>query len=498
MPPADLHARVQEAARFYEAGRPADAESICREVLKKDAKNVLALRILALACARSMRWNDATKAIDKARKLAPRDPATLLNAATVMLGLGRFDDALAAVRQARELAPRDPRVAGMFAECLVYANRHDECVAFLASAAATGPLPDNAILSYVDACIETGDLDEAIRAARGFLDGPGASSPPTVTRPVGSSLGRALEKAGRPAEAAEAWRAMNATIEAPFDPAAAADLVDRLIASFPPAIFEGRRETRNSESRQPVFILGLARSGTSLLERVVGAHPDAHGIGESTLLDEILEDRLGTSGADTVLRLAEQDDDTLERIRTDYLRGIQALAGRRERIANKSLMLPREAGAIGLLFPKATILFTERHGPDTAMSIWANTFDPVRMSWTSRPEWIGAMTALHERLVAHWKAVLPNPMLTVCYEALAKTPAEVVPGILDACGLPMDETCLRPETAARDARGGRFVPTLSEQQVRKPINTTAIGRAEAYAAIVAEYEAGHARIAKEA
>ena len=101
------------------------------------------------------------------------------------------------------------------------------------------------------------------------------------------------------------------------------------------------------------------------------------------------------------------------------------------------------------------------------------------------------MTALHERLVAHWNAALPNPMLTVSYEALAKTPAEVVPGVLEACGLPMDDICLQPETAARDSRGARFIPTLSEQQVRKPINTTAIGRAEAYADLVAAFEAGY-------
>ncbi len=490
MPPADLQSRIQHAARLYESGRAADAEAACRDILKKDGRNVVALRILALSCARSMRWNDATQAIEKARKLAPRDPAVLLNAATVLLGLGRFDDALAAVRKARELAPRDPQVAGMFAEGLVYANRHEECVAFLKPAAAAGPLPENAVLSYVDACIETGDLEEAIRAARAFLDGPGRTSPPMVSRPVWSSLGRAYEKSGRPAEAADAWRAMNAVIDAPFDTAAAVELVDHLIAAFPASVFEGRRETRASESRQPVFIVGLARSGTSLVERVVGAHPDAHGIGESTLLDEILESRMGTSGADTVLRLADADDDTLERIRTDYLKGIQALAGRRERIANKSLMLPREAGALGMLFPRAAILFTERSGPDTAMSIWANTFDPIRMSWTSRMDWIGTMTGLHERLVAHWKSVLPNPMLTVSYEALAQSPADVVPGILEICGLSMDETCLRPETAARDARGGRFIPTLSEQQVRKPINTAAIGRAEAYATLVAEFDAG--------
>ena len=495
MSAADLQARIQQAANLYEHGRAVEAEAICREVLKKDPKYVSALRVLALSCARSMRWNDATRAIDKARKLAPRDPGVLLNASTVLIGLGRFNEALDAVRKAQQISPRDPRVAGSFAEGLIYADRHQECVDFLRGAAGKGPLPAPAILSYVDACIEIGDLDGAIDAARTFLDAA-ATEPPMTTRPVWASLGRALEKAGRPAEAAEAWAAMNGLIDGPFDAAEAAVLVDRLVAAFPAERFQGRSETRASRSRQPVFVLGLARSGTSLLERVVGAHPDAHGIGESTLLDEILEARLGVAGAETVFRIAEAGEEDLERIRADYLRGIQALAGRRERIANKSLMLPREAGAIGLLFPDAAVLFTERNPADTAMSIYANTFDPVRMAWTSRMESIGVMSALHDRLVAHWKRVLPNPTLTVEYERLARTPDEAIPGILETCGLPMDETCLRPETAARDARGARFVPTLSEQQVRRPINQTAIGRAEAHADLIAEFQRGFDSIAR--
>ena len=496
MPPVDLQSRVQHAARLYEAGQSVEAEAICRDVVKKDPKHVVGLRILALSCARSMRWNDAIRAIEKARKLAPKDPGVLLNSSTVLLGLGRFEEALDAVRKAREVSPRDPRIAGMYAEGLVYANRHQECVDFLKGAAAKGPLPANAILSYVDACIETGDLEEAIRAARDFLES-GTDRSPLSTRPVGSSLGRALEKAGRPQEAAEAWRAMNEVVPGAFETRDAITLIDRLIEAHPSELFQNRPATRASESRQPVFILGLARSGTSLLERVVGAHPDAHGIGESTLLDEILEMRLGAVGSDTVFKIAEADNDALERIRTDYLRGIQALAGRRERIANKSLMLPREAGAIGLLFPRATILFIDRSGPDTAMSIYANTFDPLRMAWTSRMESIGVMSALHDRLVAHWRQVLPNPMLSIEYEKLARTPEAVVSGVLDACGLPMDEACLSPETAARDARGARFIPTLSEQQVRKPINTTAIGRAEAYADLVAEFERGRSAVTTE-
>ena len=81
-------------------------------------------------------------------------------------------------------------------------------------------------------------------------------------------------------------------------------------------------------------------------------------------------------------------------------------------------------------------------------------------------------------------------MATVDYQGLAGTPGDVVPSMLDTCGLAMDEACLSPETAARDARGARFVPTLSELQVRKPINTTAIGRSKPYTSLSSEYERG--------
>ncbi|MCP4940214.1 MAG: sulfotransferase, partial [Phycisphaeraceae bacterium] len=161
---------------------------------------------------------------------------------------------------------------------------------------------------------------------------------------------------------------------------------------------------------------------------------------------------LGVQGPEVAFRTAAADDRTLERIRADYLRGLQAIGGRRERIANKSLMLPRQAGMIGLLFPKATVLFTDRDLEDTAISIWANLFDPVSMAWTTRLDWIGAFSAMHLRLVDHWTRTLPNPTAVVDYRSLAKDPEATVPTIIEACGLPFDDSCLHPERIATDAK----------------------------------------------
>jgi hypothetical protein len=112
-------------------------------------------------------------------------------------------------------------------------------------------------------------------------------------------------------------------------------------------------------------------------------------------------------------------------------------------------------------------------------------------------DWIGTTAAMHQRMMKHWMKSLPNPMLIVNYRELAKNPAETVPGIIEACGLPWNDACLSPEKAATEKKSGRFAPTLSEQQLRRPINTSAIGRAEAFTEKIVEFQKGFDSIRKD-
>ncbi len=489
--PKKLDAILQQAAALYEAGQSGQARQLASDVLKKDPRNIGGLRIFALASTNSMQWPEAVKAAEKAAKLAPRDAGSLTTLATVLIAGGRFAEAMSKARTARKIAPNDPRTQGTYLECLIWTGEFEACRELLEERAKARRLAPGTAASYVGACFETGRYDEAIDAADAFLEDHGKGQPALVVRPLLSLLGRSLEKAGRHPEAVDAYERMNSVVPGTFDVAEADRLTDALIAAFPADLHDDRPSTANSESRLPVFIVGLPRSGTSLLERVVGAHPDAHGAGETGLLDEIVSKHLGVQGPEVAFRTAAADDRTLERIRADYLRGLQAIGGRRERIANKSLMLPRQAGMIGLLFPKATVLFTDRDLEDTAISIWANLFDPVSMAWTTRLDWIGAFSAMHLRLVDHWTRTLPNPTAVVDYRSLAKDPEATVPTIIEACGLPFDDSCLHPERIATDAKkSGRFVPTLSEQQLRRPINTSAIGRAEAFESRLGAFRRG--------
>ena len=495
--PQQILAQLKQAAALFEGGRARQANELASEVLKKEPRNVHALRIFALSAANSMQWPEAMKAAEKALKLSPTDPGVLATNSTVLIAGGRFEEALAKARTARRIAPNDPRAYGNYTECLIWTGQFQACADLLQERADAGRLTPGTAGSFVGSCFELGRYDEAIKAAREFLDAHGANQPPVVTRPLYSLLGRSLEKAGLSAEAVLVYEEMNTLVEGQFDVAEADQLTDRVIQAFPADHYEGRGGSANAQSRLPVFIVGLPRSGTSLLERVVGAHPDAHGVGETSLLDELLMTHLGAVGPKVAFMAAEADDALLERIRADYLRGLQLQGGRKQRIANKSLMLPRQVGIIGMLFPRATILVTDRDLHDTAISIWANLFDPTRMAWTSRLEWIGAMAAMHLRMMKHWTETLPNPVLTVDYRQLAKNPKETVPKIIEACGLPWNDACLSPETAATKKKSGRFSPTLSEQQLRRPINTSSIGRAEAFAEKIAEFQKGFDSIRKD-
>ncbi|MDE0888404.1 MAG: sulfotransferase [Phycisphaerales bacterium] len=495
---SQIAAQLKQAAALFEGGRSRQARELASEVLKKEPRNVQALRIFALSAVKSLQWPEGMKAAEKAYKISPNDPNVLATCSTVLIAGGRFDEALARAKTALRVAPNDARAYGNYSECLIWTGQYQACIDLLQKRADAGRLTPGTAATFVAACFELGRYDEAIKAAQGFLDAHGDTQPPVVTRPLYSLLGRSLEKAGLPAEAVIVFEKMNGLVEGRYDPVEADRLTDRLISAFPAELYKGRGTSPNAESRLPVFIIGLARSGTSLTERVVGAHPDAHGVGETTLLDEVLTTHLGEVGANQAFMAAEADDVMLERIRTDYLRGLQLQGGRsKQRIANKSLMLPRQAGIIGLLFPNATILFTERDLHDTAISIWANIFDPIRMAWTTRLDWIGTIAAMHQRMMKHWMKSLPNPMLTVNYRDLAKNPAETVPGIIEACGLPWDDACLSPEKAATEKKSGRFAPTLSEQQLRRPINTSAIGRAEAFTEKIVEFQKGFDSIRKD-
>jgi tetratricopeptide (TPR) repeat protein len=288
------------------------------------------------------------------------------------------------------------------------------------------------------------------------------------------ALARAHEKAGNVDAAFAAYKRANALRRAQFPPDT--DLpgaARRMIAFFTPAFVQSHRDF-GSPSERPVFIVGMMRSGTSLVEQILASHPQVHGHGERTEITQIamaLHARLNAGPYPECL--AQLDQATAAR----YAAGFIALFDRDAPNAARNIdKLPHNfehLGLISLLFPRARIIHCVRDPIDTCLSNYFQDF-AEKNTFTYDLRSMGEEYRTYQRLMAHWQAVLPNPMLTIQYEDLVADQAGVSRRAVEFLGLPWDEACLNFHANPRP------VFTKSLWQVRQPIYHDAVARWRRY------------------
>jgi hypothetical protein len=261
---------------------------------------------------------------------------------------------------------------------------------------------------------------------------------------------------------------------AAFQPEAHARFVDRLMAVFTPEYFQ-RTPSHGSPSDLPVFIVGMPRSGTTLVEQILASHPAVHGAGEIRHLQQFVAElpgRLG-SAAPYPECLDHLDEETSRRLAEQYLEGLRQLGGDRARVTDKVPVNFHQLGLIVTLFPRAQILHCLRDSHDVCWSCYFQNFRDVPFSCDLRV--LGAYYRRYEELMAHWRKVLPVPILDVRYEELVRDLEKGCREILDFCRLPWDGACLSFH------RTRRMVRTASNLQVRQPVYTGSVGYWRNYA-----------------
>jgi tetratricopeptide (TPR) repeat protein len=250
--------------------------------------------------------------------------------------------------------------------------------------------------------------------------------------------------------------------------------VDVSIEAFGAARFASGPRANNSDTA-PVFIVGMPRSGTTLAEQILAAHRDVHGAGERNELSQMfLALGGGTDTAETARRVATLDATTLDRAASSYLAQLHALAPDAKRIVDKMPGNFNYLGLAGLMLPGAKIIHCVRDPRDTGLSIFTFRFygyhpyahDLADLGW-----YIGE----HDRLMAHWKKALPNPILTLRLDDWVQDFQGTLAHVLDFVGLPPDPACERFYESDREVR------TVSRVQVKQPVNARGIGRWRPYA-----------------
>jgi tetratricopeptide (TPR) repeat protein len=252
----------------------------------------------------------------------------------------------------------------------------------------------------------------------------------------------------------------------PFDSAAFSVEVDRLIAHCTSEFIARAPELGNHDAT-PVLIVGMPRSGTTLVEQIISMHPEVAGGGELNFWNE--------HGAMWHRSVASENAKPfLAKTGKEYLGVLRAIAPKAARVTDKMPFNFLWAGLIHVAFPRATIIHCRRAAVDTALSIHQTFFHPALAFPTGGPELVDYFRS-YRRLVDHWRSVLPvDRFIEVDYEELTREPEPVTRRLIGSCGLAWHDACLRPES------NPRAVKTPSKWQTRQPIYRTSVERWRRY------------------
>ncbi len=282
------------------------------------------------------------------------------------------------------------------------------------------------------------------------------------------ALHKALEDQGRP-EAAFRYLIQANAIQrrlTPYDEVDALGLMERVRAAFGPERFDEFKDS-GERSPKPIFIVGMPRSGTTLVEQLLAAHPDVAAGGELSALGAIVLAETGHS-SDAL------DAERLQRMGRRYVDLVSPIAPGAGRITDKMPGNFVLIGMIRLILPQATIIHIRRDPIDTCLSCFSKLFTQGQRFANDLGE-LGRYYRSYRALMGHWRRVLPpGAMLEVDYEDLVSDFEPQAARILDHCGLAWSPKCLAFDKADRPVR------TASAAQVRKPIYTTSVGRGRQY------------------
>ena len=482
-----------------EVGRVPDAIAALQRAVASNPRYADAYFRLGIALEKLGDMGGAIVAYDRATKLLPALTEAWFRAGALVYILGHRDEAISCFRRAavaggktsfgrlgkaralliedrneeaepilREMLVADPRNAmayELLGSLLSEVGRFDEARACFERAIAIAPLLAGSYYDLVR-CRPVRSDDGLLQGMQAALATPGLEA--GQRQRLHLAIGKAAEDLGDYGLAMQHFDAADAVRRSSgsFDSAAFSLEVDRLIVRCTPE-WIARAPELGSLDATPVLILGMPRSGTTLVEQIVSMHPEVAAGGELNFWSEhgAAWQRSGGDGNETPF---------LAKAAAEYLGVLRAIAPTAARVSDKMPFNFLWAGLIHVAFPRAIIIHCRRAAVDTALSIHQTHFHPSLVFPTGGAELVAYFHS-YQRLIEHWRRVLPGDrFVEVDYEDLTQAPEPVIRRIIAACGLAWHDACLRPEG------NPRAVKTPSKWQTRQPIYRTSVARWRRY------------------
>jgi tetratricopeptide (TPR) repeat protein len=458
---------------YHEGGRDELAMSMLKNAVARDPRAFAAVLNLGVIERKQGLLADARRHLHDAIRLDPTSAHAQLSLAQLLVDLQDPVAATAALEYARSLDEDNPEIAVRLGQLLAARGRNEEAVDAYRSILVRHPQCGEAHygLSLLGAPFRNpADIERMAEAIRS----PITSTIDSVLLRL--ALARVHDELGNYPRAFAYLETANDAHRASYQYSIAEQA--RFFARHADALNPGRLETlRNSAiaDATPIFVLGMPRSGTSLVEQILASHPQVHGAGEieySSVLVEAVEAHTGEPFPTGIERVPAAHLRTAAQAYVDRLR---ARAPGAARVVDK---LPHNFLRIGLLaglMPRASIVLCERDPMDTCLSIYQHYFSPAHGYAANLTE-LGHYYRLYAELMSTWQSRLPGRIHCVVYEDLIVDAGAEVARLLEHCGLPWDNACLS------FFRNARTVMTPSAAQVRNPLYSSSVGRWRHYQA----------------
>ncbi|MEO1009317.1 MAG: sulfotransferase [Planctomycetota bacterium] len=475
--PTDSHTRIEQSlAQAREAmarGDLAQTYALGEAALNVAPNHAGAMKLMAEACLAIGLFDDAIHYRRRWLERSPPTPLGQVQLAEAYVHAGRLGDALAHYGEAISLDPSFfPAISGR-AEVYEMQGNARRAWKTLEPALHRSPTHPSLAAVGIRVLMDSGRLDDAIALGERVMAADLPEEP--QIRSAHLTMARAYERKKRFADALAAADRGNAMLRVPFRIEDYVAENDAILDAFDAAwMADAPRAT--TDGSWAVFIVGMPRSGSTLTERIIHAHPGAFGADEEFSL-HLLANRLQhdfATGSPWPRAVRDMGTESLDSAAAYYAERLRARAPGAAAISNKDLANIRRLGLADLILPGAKFIHTVRDPADNCLSCYFERLKPVSVPYAASFDDLAAVYAQNLRLADHWRHACRNDLLTIRYEDLVEDLPGTARRIIDFVGLPWDDRCLRPHEANRPDR------TLSVTQVRKPIYKSAKGRAERY------------------
>ena len=451
---------------LFQQGRLDEAKCSFEKALHFDHDMIEALLGLCGIWNALERHDEVIACLQRAISLRPRSHELHFNLGLLLESLGRLEESQQECRRTLALCPDHLPAIALQAGILRRQGRYPEALRLLDTVVGKGVTHPRIIDAYVKLCHRVERCEHALVLAQTVLMDPHVPEQDLMC--LHFSTGHLLDRLGRYDEAFAHFQQANRLRRAGQDVIGLQRQVDEIMhvhASDPALMLRDRQST----APKLIFIVGMPRSGTTLVEQILASHPDVYGAGELQTMPSLAQSiaRLTGASGNYPQCMPELNPGRIDILRRTYLSGLPHAALGAPVVTDKQPGNFLTLGLIRALFPNAAIIHCTRDPRDTCLSCYFHNFQGLPYTYDLAS--LGQTWRIYRRLMQHWKDI-QIPMLELPYEALVDDVEGWSRRLLEYCGLPWNDACLRFH------ENDRIVSTVSHDQVTRPIYTSSVGR----------------------